>query len=258
KAVKAGIRTLCIHKGLMPADYEQSWAGVWKYNTPWDIAKAAKDWPQLNFVIYHGGLRAFQELPDQALAEFDRSGEIKWASDLAPALQPQPARRVPAADAGQVRADQGGVSHRRQARRATRQSRARVHREALGLAQRRARSPATPMAGDAESPAIFLVRRIRSGQPAWRKRSAFTSPGFPETCASSCRPAPSTPWHPSCCSHLGDMPEMTTRRTRTTLILLYLAVFMLPPGAEPATRHLRERGADAQAETQADLARPPE
>jgi len=54
------------------------------------------------------------------------------------------------------------------------------------------------------------------------------------------------------------MPEITTRRMRTTLILLYLAVFMLPPGAEPATRHLRERGADAQAETQADLARPPE
>jgi len=83
KAVKVGIKTLCIHKGLMPVDYEQSWAGVWQYNTPWDIAKAAKDWPQLNFVIYHGGLRAFQELPDRALAEFDQTGEIKWASDLA-------------------------------------------------------------------------------------------------------------------------------------------------------------------------------
>ncbi len=54
KAVKSGIKTMCIHKGLMPADYEQSWAGVWEYNTAWDIGKAAKDWPQLNFVIYHG------------------------------------------------------------------------------------------------------------------------------------------------------------------------------------------------------------
>src|SRR5436309_12980032 len=71
------------HKGLMPVDYEQSWAGVWQYNTPWDIAKAAKDWPQLSFVIYHGGLRAFQELPDRALADFEQTGEIKWASDLA-------------------------------------------------------------------------------------------------------------------------------------------------------------------------------
>jgi predicted TIM-barrel fold metal-dependent hydrolase len=83
KAVKAGIRTLCIHKGLMPRDYEQSWSGVWKYNTPWDIAKAAKDWPQLNFVFYHGCLRAFQELPDQVLADFEKTGNIQWASDLA-------------------------------------------------------------------------------------------------------------------------------------------------------------------------------
>lgn len=28
KAVKAGIRTICIHKGLMPADSEKSWANV--------------------------------------------------------------------------------------------------------------------------------------------------------------------------------------------------------------------------------------
>ncbi len=83
KAVKAGIRNICIHKGLMPADYEQSWAGVWKYNTEWDIGKAAQDWPQLNFIIYHGCLRAFQESPDGVLATFEQTGEIEWASNLA-------------------------------------------------------------------------------------------------------------------------------------------------------------------------------
>ncbi len=83
KAVKAGINTICIHKGLMPADYEKSWAGVWRYNTPWDIGQAAKDWPQINFVIYHGGLRAFLESPDADLAKFERTGEILWASELA-------------------------------------------------------------------------------------------------------------------------------------------------------------------------------
>ena len=83
KAVKAGIRTICIHKGLMPADYEQSWTDVWRYNTHWDIGKAAKDWPQMNFVIYHGCLRAFMETPDAALAKFEASGEIEWASHLA-------------------------------------------------------------------------------------------------------------------------------------------------------------------------------
>jgi uncharacterized protein len=83
KAVKAGITTLCIHKGLLPPDYEKSFAGVWEYATCWDIGKAAKDWPQMTFVIYHSALRPFLELPDQAWAEFEQTGRIKWASDLA-------------------------------------------------------------------------------------------------------------------------------------------------------------------------------
>ena len=83
KAVKAGINTLCIHKGLLPPDYEKSFAGVWEYATAWDIGKAAKDWPQMNFVIYHSALRAFLELPNQAWAEFEQTGRIQWATDLA-------------------------------------------------------------------------------------------------------------------------------------------------------------------------------
>ena len=83
KAIKAGITNIAIHKGLMPADYEQSWKDVWRYQTPWDIPKAAKDWPQMNFIVYHGCLRPFLELPDQALATFEATGEIEWATDLA-------------------------------------------------------------------------------------------------------------------------------------------------------------------------------
>ncbi|MEO8627362.1 MAG: amidohydrolase, partial [Betaproteobacteria bacterium] len=52
KAVKSGITTICIHKGLLPLDYEKSWAAVWQHATVDDVPKAAKDWPQLNFVIY--------------------------------------------------------------------------------------------------------------------------------------------------------------------------------------------------------------
>ena len=83
KAVKSGINTICIHKGLLPADYEKSWPDVWKYATVDDLPKAAKDWPKLNFVIYHGALRAFQESPDAVMAEFDKTGRIQWATDLA-------------------------------------------------------------------------------------------------------------------------------------------------------------------------------
>src|SRR5687768_11246799 len=83
KITKAGINTVCIHKGLLPLDYEKSWPGVWEYATPWDVGKVAKDWPQINWVMYHGALRAFLEPPDVALAEFEQTGRIKWATDLA-------------------------------------------------------------------------------------------------------------------------------------------------------------------------------
>jgi len=83
KIVKSGITTVCIHKGLLPADYEKSWPGVWEYNTVWDVGKAAKDWPQINFIMYHAALRPFMEKSDAALAEFEQTGRIKWATDLA-------------------------------------------------------------------------------------------------------------------------------------------------------------------------------
>ena len=83
KAVKAGINTICIHKGLLPRDYEKSAANAWQYATVDDLGKAAKDWPQMNFVIYHAALRQFLESPDDDLAEFEKTGHILWASDLA-------------------------------------------------------------------------------------------------------------------------------------------------------------------------------
>jgi predicted TIM-barrel fold metal-dependent hydrolase len=83
KAVKAGINTICIHKGLLPADYEKSLPGIWEYAKVDDLPKAAKDWPDINFIIYHAAFRPFLELPDTDAAEFERSGYIRWASDLA-------------------------------------------------------------------------------------------------------------------------------------------------------------------------------
>jgi uncharacterized protein len=83
KAVKAGITTICIHKGLLPPDYEKKYAGVWEYATAADIGKAAKDWPQMNFVMYHACLRPAFELPEQAWKEFEQTGRIRWATDLA-------------------------------------------------------------------------------------------------------------------------------------------------------------------------------
>lgn len=84
KAVKAGITTICIHKGLLPADYEQSIpGGMWRYATVEDLPKAAKDWPQISFVMYHSALRMFLEDPQAELDRFEQTGYIPWVSDLA-------------------------------------------------------------------------------------------------------------------------------------------------------------------------------
>jgi uncharacterized protein len=78
-----GTANVCIHKGLLPLDYEKSWKDVWQYNTAWDIEKAAKDFPKINFIIYHTALRPFLEDPATALAEFEKSGQIQWSTDVA-------------------------------------------------------------------------------------------------------------------------------------------------------------------------------
>jgi predicted TIM-barrel fold metal-dependent hydrolase len=83
KIIKAGIKTVCIHKGLMPADYETSWPGLWEYATVSDLGRAAADWPEINFVIYHSALRPFIEVPDATLRQFEDSGRIDWVTDLA-------------------------------------------------------------------------------------------------------------------------------------------------------------------------------
>ena len=56
---------------------------MWEYATAADIGKAAKDWPQMNFVMYHACLRPAFELPDQAWSEFEQTGRMRWVSDLA-------------------------------------------------------------------------------------------------------------------------------------------------------------------------------
>lgn len=83
KIQKAGIKVVCIHKGLLPRDYEQSFKDVWKYATVDDVPRAARDWPGLTFVIYHSALRPFTELPDAAAEEFEKTGYLRWVSDLA-------------------------------------------------------------------------------------------------------------------------------------------------------------------------------
>ena len=57
KFVKAGLKNVCIHKGLFPPSVEQRFPHLLAHSDVRDVGKAARDWPQLNFIIYHGGYR---------------------------------------------------------------------------------------------------------------------------------------------------------------------------------------------------------
>ncbi|HVZ13518.1 MAG TPA: amidohydrolase [Bauldia sp.] len=83
RIVKAGITTVCVHKGLLPADYATSMPLAWQYATADDVGKAAKDWPQISFVIYHAALSVqLHDFVDD-LAHYEKTGELRWVSDLA-------------------------------------------------------------------------------------------------------------------------------------------------------------------------------
>jgi predicted TIM-barrel fold metal-dependent hydrolase len=79
---RSGIRIVCVHKGLVPPDYEKTFPN-WQFARVDDVGKAARDWPQLTFVIYHAALKPFLTTPDESLAQFERTGRIDWVSDLA-------------------------------------------------------------------------------------------------------------------------------------------------------------------------------
>jgi uncharacterized protein len=80
---KLGIRNVCVHKGLPLGLFNE------EHCKPHDIEKAARDWPGLNFIIYHSGFRGFNPL---RLGE-RRSNDpqhIPWISDIIKMLKENP------------------------------------------------------------------------------------------------------------------------------------------------------------------------
>jgi predicted TIM-barrel fold metal-dependent hydrolase len=80
---KAGIKNVCVHKGLFAPSVEKQFPHLRGFADVADVGQAAKDWPQLNFIIYHSAYRHVGGDPAVALAEFERTGRIAWTSDLA-------------------------------------------------------------------------------------------------------------------------------------------------------------------------------
>jgi predicted TIM-barrel fold metal-dependent hydrolase len=84
-----GIRNLCVHKGLPLGAFNE------KACTPLDLEKAARDWPDLNFIVYHSGFRGFgwlgrgtgDKVTDRPV---DDPQELPWISDILRILKRNP------------------------------------------------------------------------------------------------------------------------------------------------------------------------
>ena len=80
KARKHGVRNICIHKGVLTVDYEK--IPNWHYAKVDDVGKAAQDWPDLNFHLYHAGLKMWRDA-QKVSDEFEQTGSIDWIDDVA-------------------------------------------------------------------------------------------------------------------------------------------------------------------------------
>jgi uncharacterized protein len=86
--VKAGIKNVCVHKGLFPPSIEKQFPKLRPFVDVSDVGKAAKDWPQLNFLIYHAGYRyvgggAIATEAADGMTQLEKTGRVEWVSDLA-------------------------------------------------------------------------------------------------------------------------------------------------------------------------------
>src|SRR5262247_707323 len=75
KARALGVRRLCVHKGLPLGP-------VVDYNHPRDLLKAARDFPDIDFLVYHAGLLGVA--PAQA------SGNVPWTTEFCAMKKQEP------------------------------------------------------------------------------------------------------------------------------------------------------------------------
>jgi uncharacterized protein len=101
RILKAGQNIVCVHKGLFPPSSERQFPRLRPYVDVSDVAQAAKDWPEINFVVYHAGYRFAGGPVADAWRQFEDSGRVDWVTDLAEIPEKQGVKNV-YADLGQI------------------------------------------------------------------------------------------------------------------------------------------------------------
>ncbi len=82
QARKLSVPRICVHKGLPLGP-------VPEYNHPRDLIKAAKDFPDLQFLVYHSGLLTSASIDET----FAKTGTIPWTTEFCRMKQAEPAIR---------------------------------------------------------------------------------------------------------------------------------------------------------------------
>ena len=78
RARKLGVKRVCLHKGLPLGP-------VADYNHPRDVIKAARDFPDIDFLLYHAGLRN--------VSAPTASGEVPWTTEFCQMKKKEPGLR---------------------------------------------------------------------------------------------------------------------------------------------------------------------
>ncbi|MBK9608765.1 MAG: amidohydrolase family protein [Betaproteobacteria bacterium] len=78
-----GLANVCVHKGLFPQTTTDRFPELLPYADVRDVGKAARDWPQLNFIVYHSAFRFTGGAQNTGWEQFEKTGRIDWVTDLA-------------------------------------------------------------------------------------------------------------------------------------------------------------------------------
>ncbi|HEV3470537.1 MAG TPA: amidohydrolase family protein [Pyrinomonadaceae bacterium] len=81
---KVGIKNICVHKGLPLPGWDL------EHSSPRDVPKAASDFPDLNFLIYHAGFRGVPDVREAVADGFRTKTYVPWVSDLCEARRRNP------------------------------------------------------------------------------------------------------------------------------------------------------------------------
>jgi len=73
---KLKVKNVCVHKGLAIGLFNEA------HCHPKDLVKVSKDFPDLNFLVYHSGLKTLDEALPAAEDGFRKNAYVPWVSDL--------------------------------------------------------------------------------------------------------------------------------------------------------------------------------